>query len=143
MSDRLVPLGKRAPLADVRPAPAPDAPKVYVETYGCQMNVADSDLIGSVLATAGYATAERADQADVIVINTCAVREKAEERVLARAQELGAHKKKRPGTVLAIVGCMAEHLKEGLAERAPAVDVIAGPDSYRRMPELLSAARGT
>jgi tRNA-2-methylthio-N6-dimethylallyladenosine synthase len=142
MSDRLVSLGKRAPEARPAPAPAPGAPRVYVETYGCQMNVADSDLIGSVLATAGYATAERADDADVIVVNTCAVREKAEERVLARAQELGAHKRKRPGTVLAIVGCMAEHLKEGLAERAPAVDVIAGPDSYRRMPELLAAARG-
>jgi tRNA-2-methylthio-N6-dimethylallyladenosine synthase len=114
---------------------------VYVETYGCQMNVADSDLIGSVLADAGYATATRADEADVIVVNTCAVREKAEERVVARAAELGALKRRRPGTVLAIVGCMAEHLKEGLSERAPAVDVIAGPDSYRRMPDLLAAAR--
>src|SRR5512143_4255394 len=140
MSDRLVPLGKRAP--EVRPpAPAPDAPRVYVETYGCQMNVADSDLIQSVLAGAGYATTERADDADVILVNTCAVREKAEERVIARAAELGALKRKKPGTVLAIVGCMAEHLKENLAERAPAVDVIAGPDSYRRMPELLAAAR--
>jgi tRNA-2-methylthio-N6-dimethylallyladenosine synthase len=139
MSDRLVTLGK--PAARVRPVPAPGAPRVYVETYGCQMNVADSDLIGSVLAEAGYAPAERADDADVLVVNTCAVREKAEERVLARAAELGALKHKRPGTVLAIVGCMAEHLKEGLATRAPAVDVIAGPDSYRRMPELLAAAR--
>ena len=140
MSEQLVSLGKRtAPPA--RPQPAPDAPRVYVETYGCQMNVADSDLIGSVLADAGYAAAERAEEADVIVVNTCAVREKAEERVLARAAELGAVKRKRPGTVLAIVGCMAEHLKEGLAARAPAVDVIAGPDSYRRMPALLAAAR--
>jgi tRNA-2-methylthio-N6-dimethylallyladenosine synthase len=139
MSERLVPLGKRA--APVRPVAAPGAPRVYVETYGCQMNVADSDLIGSVLADAGYAPAAKADEADVIVVNTCAVREKAEERVIARAAELGALKRKRPGTVLAIVGCMAEHLKEGLAERAPAVDVIAGPDSYRRMPDLLAAAR--
>lgn len=139
MAERLVPLGKRG--AVVRAVPAADAPRVYVETYGCQMNVADSDLIGSVLADAGYAPAARADDADVVVINTCAVREKAEERVLARAAELGAHKRRRPGQVLAIVGCMAEHLKESLAERAPAVDVIAGPDSYRRMPELLAAAR--
>jgi tRNA-2-methylthio-N6-dimethylallyladenosine synthase len=137
----LVPLGKRAEPVRTAPVPAADAPRVYVETYGCQMNVADSDLIGSVLATAGYATTDRADQADVMIINTCAVREKAEDRVIARARELGAIKKKRPGVVLAIVGCMAEHLKEGLAERAPAVDVIAGPDSYRRMPELLAAAR--
>jgi tRNA-2-methylthio-N6-dimethylallyladenosine synthase len=140
MSERLVTLGKRSE-APVRPAPAANAPRVFVETYGCQMNVADSDLIGSVLADAGYAQATRADEADVIVVNTCAVREKAEERVIARASELGALKRKRPGTVLAIVGCMAEHLKEGLAERAPAVDVIAGPDSYRRMPDLLAAAR--
>ncbi len=137
--DRLVPLGKRA--AEVRPSAPANAPKVYVETYGCQMNVADSDLIGSVLAGAGYATTTRADEADVIVVNTCAVREKAEDRVIARAAELAAWKRKRPGTVLAIVGCMAEHLKDKLADRAPAVDVIAGPDSYRRMPELLARAR--
>lgn len=145
-TDRLIPLGRamkqRAPATGpVRPQPAANAPRVYVETYGCQMNVADSDLIGSVLADAGYAPTERADDADVILINTCAVREKAEERVIARASELGALKRKKPGTVLAIVGCMAEHLKENLAERAPAVDVIAGPDSYRRMPALLAAAK--
>lgn len=139
MAEQLIPLGKRA-TPPVRPAPAGDGPRVYVETYGCQMNVADSDLIGSVLAGAGYGTATRADEADVILINTCAVREKAEERVIARATELGTLKRKRPGMVLAVVGCMAEHLKEGLAERAPAIDVIAGPDSYRRMPELLAAA---
>jgi tRNA-2-methylthio-N6-dimethylallyladenosine synthase len=141
MSETLVSLRKRTAIAAVRREPAPGALRVYVETYGCQMNVADSDLIGSVLADAGYATAECADEADVILVNTCAVREKAEERVIARAAELGALKRKRPGTVLAIVGCMAEHLKEGLADRAPAVDVIAGPDSYRRMPALLAAAR--
>jgi tRNA-2-methylthio-N6-dimethylallyladenosine synthase len=142
MSERLVSLGKRTE-APVRPVPAAGAPRVFVETYGCQMNVADSDLIGSVLADAGYATSERADEADVLVVNTCAIREKAEERVFARAAELAAVKRRRPGTVLAIVGCMAEHLKEKIAERAPAVDVIAGPDSYRRMPALLEAARGT
>ena len=142
MSDRLVPLGKRTESGVLlRAAPAADAPRVYVETYGCQMNVADSDLLGSVLAEAGYATTKRADDADVIVVNTCAVREKAEERVIARASELGAVKRKRPGALLAIVGCMAEHLKEGLADRAPAVDVIAGPDSYRRLPELLAQQR--
>ncbi len=142
MSERLVSIGKREPAPKAaRPAPAADAPRVFVETYGWQMNVADSDLIGSVLADAGYAQAKRADEADVILVNTCAVREKAEERVIARAAELGALKRKKPGAVLAIVGCMVEHLKENLADRAPAVDVIAGPDSYRRMPELLASAR--
>src|SRR6185436_14383808 len=98
VSERLVPLGKREPR--VRPVAPAGAPRVYVETYGCQMNVADSDLIGSVLAEAGYATAARADDADVIVVNTCAVREKAEERVIARASELAKVKRRRPGTVL-------------------------------------------
>ena len=139
MSDPLVQL--RRSRADV-PAPAPAAagPRVYVETHGCQMNVADSDLLMGILAGVGYRRVERADQADVVVVNTCAVRDKAEVKVLGRAHELGALQRKRPGMVLAIVGCMAEHLKDGLAKAAP-VDVIAGPDSYRRLPELLATAR--
>jgi tRNA-2-methylthio-N6-dimethylallyladenosine synthase len=142
MSQRLIQLGKRAEArGQPRPQPSGGAPRVYVETYGCQMNVADSDLIGSVLAEAGYATTGRADDADVIIVNTCAIREKAEDRVIARASELGAVKRRRPGAVLAIVGCMAEHLKERLTARAPAVDVIAGPDSYRRLPDLLARSR--
>jgi tRNA-2-methylthio-N6-dimethylallyladenosine synthase len=140
MADELLSIGKR------RPAPAPavassSGPRVYIETYGCQMNVADSDLLGGILAGAGYARAERADDADIVVVNTCAVREKAEERVTSRVAELAALKRKRPGLTLAIAGCMAEHLKDRLAERAPGVDVVAGPDTYRRMPELLAAAR--
>jgi tRNA-2-methylthio-N6-dimethylallyladenosine synthase len=104
------------------------------------MNVADSDLLIGILAGAGYRRVERADQADVVVVNTCAVRDKAEAKVLGRAHELGALQRKRPAMVLAIVGCMAEHLKSGLAAAAP-VDVIAGPDSYRRLPDLLATAR--
>jgi len=119
--------------------PAADAPRVYVETHGCQMNVADSDLLIGILAGAGYARVERAEDADVVVVNTCAVREKAETKVIARAHELAALGRRR-GQVLSIVGCMAEHLKEGLADAAP-VDVIAGPDSYRRLPELIATAR--
>jgi tRNA-2-methylthio-N6-dimethylallyladenosine synthase len=115
--------------------------RVYVETYGCQMNVADSDLLVGLLGAQGMDRVERPDDADVILINTCAVREKAEERVLARARELGALKRRKKGLVLAITGCMAEHLKESLAERAPWVDVIAGPDAYRRVPALLAEAR--
>jgi tRNA-2-methylthio-N6-dimethylallyladenosine synthase len=118
-------------------------PRVYIETYGCQMNVADSDLIRGVMGEQGYEAVERAADADVILINTCAVREKAEERVMARAEELRAEKRRRPGVVLAITGCMAEHLKEKLAERAPWVDLIAGPDSYRRLPGLVQLARGS
>jgi len=121
--------------------PGGGRPRVYVETYGCQMNVADSDLLLGLLGRDGMQRTEDAGDADVILINTCAVREKAEDRVLARARELAAHKRRRPGVVLAVTGCMAEHLKESLAERAPWVDVIAGPDSYRRVPGLLAEAR--
>ena len=144
MSAPLVPLGRRpVEAAPVRPALPAGAPTAYVETYGCQMNVADSDLIGGILRDAGYGVAVDAGSADVILINTCAVREKAEERVIQRAHELVALKQRRKGLVLGIVGCMAEHLKGSLAERAPGVDVIAGPDSYRRMPELLARARAS
>jgi len=142
MSERLVQL-RRTPLPS---APAQDdatatAGRFYVETYGCQMNVADSDMLAGILAGAGYRRVDRADDADVLVVNTCAVREKAEDRVVARAAELAAVKRQRPGTVLAIVGCMAEHLKESLVDRVAAVDVIAGPDAYRRMPAMLADAR--
>ncbi len=123
------------------PAADPGQPRVYVETYGCQMNVADTALFTGILAEEGYGKASRPEDADVIIINTCAVRERAEERVYARAQELRSHKRKRPDTVLSIVGCMAEHLKERLLERAPYIDIIAGPDSYRRMPAMIAKAR--
>jgi tRNA-2-methylthio-N6-dimethylallyladenosine synthase len=140
----LVQIGKRPPQTGGAPAAAaePAGPRVYLETYGCQMNVADSALLVGLLGDAGYRRAASADQADVILVNTCAVRERAEERVLARAQELAAQKKKRPGVVLGIAGCMAEHLKADLLERAPWVDIVAGPDSYRRMPELIARAGG-
>ncbi len=140
----LVPL-ERLRRSDAAAAPTAAAPtahsRVYVETYGCQMNVADSDLLVSILAAQGYRRVERADDADVILLNTCAVREKAEERVFARAQELGALKKKRREVVLAVAGCMAEHLKGAIRERVPAVDIIAGPDSYRRIASLIATAK--
>jgi tRNA-2-methylthio-N6-dimethylallyladenosine synthase len=107
------------------------------------MNVADSNMLSGLLAMEGYSKAEDIASADVIVINTCAVREKAEERVYRRAAELAAQKKKRKNVVIAVTGCMAEHLKEKILERAPQVDVIAGPDAYRRVPELISEVRSS
>jgi tRNA-2-methylthio-N6-dimethylallyladenosine synthase len=124
-----------------RAAENPSGPRVYVETYGCQMNVADSDMLVGLLGASGYQRAGSADEADIVLVNTCAVREKAEEKVLGRAVELGAMKRRRPDLVLGILGCMAEHLKGSLIERAPWIDVVAGPDSYRRVPDLLAAAR--
>src|SRR5258708_16283389 len=112
----------------------------YVETYGCQMNVADTEMVLGLLHAAGYARTDDAATADVILLNTCAVREKAEERVFARASMLATHKQ-RPGVVLGVTGCMAEHLKEGIAERAPYVDLVVGPDGYRRLVEHVETAR--
>ena len=128
-----------------RPTPEPvratgTGPRVYIETYGCQMNVADTDMVRGLLGSAGFRRAARADDADVILINTCAVREKAEERVFGRARELASHKKRRPGVTLGIIGCMAEHLKESIVERAVHVDIVAGPDSYRRLAALITEA---
>ncbi len=115
-------------------------PRVYIETYGCQMNVADTDMVRGLLSGTGFRRAARADDADVILINTCAVREKAEDRVFGRARELASHKKRRRGVTLGIIGCMAEHLKESIVDRAPYVDLVAGPDSYRRLAALIADA---
>lgn len=109
---------------------------VYIETYGCQMNVADTTLMTEILGNQGYTTTKDSKHADVILINTCAVREKAEDRVFARAHELAAHKKS--SARLGIVGCMAEHLKASILDKVPSVDIIAGPDSYRRLPQMIN-----
>ncbi|HTD27592.1 MAG TPA: tRNA (N6-isopentenyl adenosine(37)-C2)-methylthiotransferase MiaB, partial [Candidatus Elarobacter sp.] len=117
-------------------------PTVYVETYGCQMNVADTELMLGHLAAHGYTRTEAAEAADVILLNTCAIREHAEARVLGRLGELARHKRRRPDVRLGVTGCMAQHLRERLAERAPWVDVLVGPDGYRRLPELLRGGDG-
>lgn len=111
--------------------------RVFIETYGCQMNLADSELMGGILATRGYGAAASLEEADVILINTCAVRERAEERVFGRLSYLLRYKTERPNLVLGVTGCMAEHLKEDIVGRAPYVDLVIGPDAYRRLPMLL------
>jgi tRNA-2-methylthio-N6-dimethylallyladenosine synthase len=119
---------------------APGARLAYVETYGCQMNVADTEMVLGMLHAAGYGRTEDPARADLILLNTCAVREKAEERVFARASELAPHKARR-GAVLGITGCMAEHLKGAIRERAPYVDLVIGPDGYRRLVAHVEEAR--
>ncbi|MBK8480721.1 MAG: tRNA (N6-isopentenyl adenosine(37)-C2)-methylthiotransferase MiaB [Proteobacteria bacterium] len=114
---------------------------VYIETYGCQMNVADSELMAGVLAGEGFVLVEREEQADVVLLNTCAVRERAEERIIGRLGWLKSAKAARPELVLGVVGCMAERTKESLLARAPYVDLVIGPDAYRRLPQLLREAR--
>ena len=115
-------------------------PTVYLETYGCQMNVADSELMLGQLAAHGYARVPEPDTADVILLNTCAIREHAEARVLGRLGELARHKRRRPQVRLGVTGCMAQHLRGRLRDAAPFVDVLVGPDGYRRLPELLAPA---
>ena len=115
--------------------------RVYVESYGCQMNVADSALVRGVLGEAGLATVDCPGDADVILVNTCAVREHAEERVLGRLTQLLRYKHRDPDVVLGVLGCMARRAEQRILDRAPWVDLIAGPDAYRRLPELLGRAR--
>ncbi|MCB9540814.1 MAG: tRNA (N6-isopentenyl adenosine(37)-C2)-methylthiotransferase MiaB [Myxococcales bacterium] len=112
---------------------------VFIETYGCQMNEADTELMFGLLRHRGYTVAENADDADVVLLNTCAVRERAEERVFGRLGWLKSLKERRPEVVLGVAGCMAERLRERLVERAPHVDLVVGPDAYRRLPELIDA----
>jgi tRNA-2-methylthio-N6-dimethylallyladenosine synthase len=114
-------------------------PKVYLETYGCQMNVADSELILGLLSRDGYAQTDDPAGADLLLVNTCAVRDHAEQRVIGRLGELKRHK--RPGDVLGVMGCMAQRLGPMLLERAPHVDLVVGPDGYRSLPSLVEGAR--
>lgn len=113
-------------------------PKVYIETYGCQMNVNDSEVILSILQKNGYALTEDMDRADVILANTCSIRDNAEQRIWGRIEQFRLQKKRNPQVVIGIVGCMAERLKDKLLEK---VDLVAGPDAYRSLPALLRDIR--
>ena len=123
-------------MRNIRPIQDPSRPKVYIETYGCQMNVNDSEVILSILQDAGYVLTEDIAQADVILANTCSIRDNAEQRIWGRIDQFKIQKRNRKGVVIGIVGCMAERLKDELLK---AVDIVAGPDSYRTLPELLKA----
>lgn len=112
--------------------------RLYLETYGCQMNVADSELMLGAMARDGYVQVESPEGADVMLVNTCAVRDNAEQRVIGRLGELQQYK--RPGGVLGVVGCMAQRLGPKLLERVPRVDLVAGPDAYRNLPALVAQA---
>ena len=114
-------------------------PTVYVETYGCQMNVSDSELMLGKLASAGYTPVDRPDGADVILVNTCAIRDHAEQRVIGRLGELKRHMK--PDTVMGVTGCMAQRLGSTLLEKARHVSLVIGPDGYRALPALVDGAR--
>jgi tRNA-2-methylthio-N6-dimethylallyladenosine synthase len=114
-------------------------PTVYVETYGCQMNVSDSELMLGKLASAGYTPVDQPEGADVILVNTCAIRDHAEQRVIGRLGELKRHMK--PDTVMGVTGCMAQRLGPALLEKARHVSLVIGPDGYRALPALVDGAR--
>ena len=113
-------------------------PRAYVETYGCQMNVSDGELMEGILSARGYRIVGSPEEADVVLVNTCAVREHAERRVLGRVGQLGALKRARPELVIGVTGCMAQRMGEALLGRAGHVDLVMGPDGYRSLPDALS-----
>lgn len=113
---------------------------VYIETYGCQMNFADTEIILGVLKKQGYTVAQNPEDADIILLNTCSIRDNAEQRIYGRLGNLKNLKTKKPELVLGILGCMAERLRKDLIEEKKIVDVVVGPDEYRRLPEYIDVA---
>ena len=128
----------REELVSVKPVLRSEGPHVFIETYGCQMNVNDSEVVLSILQKAGWSLCDRMEEAELILVNTCSIRDNAEQRVLGRLDVFRQEKKRRGGVVVGVLGCMAERLKERLLENA-AVDIVAGPDAYRDLPRLVEA----
>ena len=111
--------------------------KFYIETYGCQMNVADSEVVSSIMAESGYGRTEKMGEADLILVNTCSIRENAEQRVWGRLDVFKQIKNQNPEVKVGVIGCMAERLKEKLIEKEKSVDLVIGPDAYRALPKLI------
>lgn len=119
-----------------------DAKKLYLESYGCQMNFSDSEIVASIMKDNGYYTTGNLYESDVIMINTCAIRENAEQRVRKRLTEFKQLKKNKPSLVVGVLGCMAERLKEKFLEEEKLVDIVVGPDAYRSLPDLVQEVNG-
>ena len=111
--------------------------KLYVETYGCQMNFADTEIVNGIMGKNGYSPAENIDESSIILLNTCSIRENAEERVYQRLNEIKKYKKQNPAIIVGIIGCMAERLKRGIFTKKSVVDLVLGPDEYRKLPSLI------
>lgn len=116
-----------------------NARNVFIETYGCQMNVSDSELMAGILTHAGHRTVSDIDDADVVLLNTCAIRENAETKVINRLKHLNHRKRREENLIIGVCGCMAQHLRDKLLEAAPYVDIVMGPDAYRNLPMALNA----
>ncbi len=123
------------------PTPAlPSEGYVYIETYGCQMNVNDSEVVASILQANGYGITDTIEDADVILVNTCSIRENAETRIWGRLRVFAQQKKRKPSILIGVLGCMAKRVKDQLIEKEKLVDIVVGPDAYRELPILLRAA---
>ncbi|HEU0112907.1 MAG TPA: tRNA (N6-isopentenyl adenosine(37)-C2)-methylthiotransferase MiaB [Flavisolibacter sp.] len=116
--------------------------RFYIESYGCQMNFSDSEIVASILSAEGYGATRNFEEADLILLNTCSIREKAEQTVRKRLTEFRKLKKGRPATLIGVLGCMAERLKFKFLEEEKLVDLVVGPDAYRTLPQLISEADG-
>ena len=115
---------------------------VYIETYGCQMNMADTEIVHSIMHEAGFVRTETLSNADVVLVNTCAVRDNAEQRIIGRLGDFNHYKKTKPNVIVGVLGCMAERVRKELMELGDFVDLVIGPDEYRKLPALIEAADG-
>src|SRR5688572_13833990 len=127
-------------MADVEPITSIDIKRFYIESYGCQMNFSDSEIVASILSDCSYHPTQEIESADLILLNTCSIREKAEETIRKRLRTIDKIKLSRPGTLVGILGCMAERLKQNLLEDEKLVDLVVGPDAYRDLPRLINIA---
>ncbi|HCA82506.1 MAG TPA: tRNA (N6-isopentenyl adenosine(37)-C2)-methylthiotransferase MiaB [Flavobacteriales bacterium] len=136
--------GRQGEAVMVNPDPSKlkNGRKLLLESYGCQMNFSDSEIVASILTGAGYTTTRDMEEADVVLMNTCAIRDNAEQKVRNRLQEFHARKRVKPGLVVGILGCMAERLKASLLEEEKLVDIVVGPDAYRDLPNLIEQVEG-
>ncbi|WP_139921590.1 tRNA (N6-isopentenyl adenosine(37)-C2)-methylthiotransferase MiaB [Hymenobacter sp. DG01] len=116
--------------------------KLYIESYGCQMNFSDSEIVSSILFEQGFDTTEELEGADLVLLNTCSIREKAEQTVRMRLAQINGHKKRNPGLLVGVLGCMAERLKSKFLEEEKLVDLVVGPDAYRDLPQLIQQVDG-
>src|SRR3954451_4875370 len=114
--------------------------KFYIESYGCQMNFSDSEIVASILRNEGFGATGNFEEADLVLLNTCSIREKAEQTVRKRLTEFRKIKQSRPGMLVGVLGCMAERLKSKLLEEEKLVDIVVGPDAYRSLPGLIEEA---
>lgn len=127
-------------LPDIETLKTGDVKRFYIESYGCQMNFSDSEIVASILSEYGYNPTREVESADLILLNTCSIREKAEETVRKRLRTIDKLKVSRPGTLVGVLGCMAERLKKSLLDEEKLVDMVVGPDAYRDLPRLIQQA---